>query len=195
MNDTLQYYNERAAAFVADTRDGDMREQYASFLQKVNPGRLILDLGCGSGRDSHYFLQHGYQVCAVDGSLELCRLAEEYLGQKVHHLMFQQLDWQNQFDGVWACASLLHCTNEELPDILQRVADSLKSQGVLYLSFKYGDFSGWRNGRYFTDLTEDRLAKLLKQVPELQLCETFLTGDVRTDRQQEQWLNAIVEKR
>ena len=156
---------------------------------------MILDLGCGSGRDSYYFLQHGYQVCAVDGSTELCRLAEDYLGQKVHNITFQQLNWQDKFDGVWACASLLYCTAEELPDILQRVADSMKVHGILYLSFKYGDFSGWRNGRYFTDLNEDRLAKLLKQVPELQLCETFLTGDVRPSRQQEQWLNAIVMKK
>ena len=84
---------------------------------------------------------------------------------------------------------------EELPAILQKVSDSLKSGGVLYLSFKYGDFAGWRNGRYFTNLTEETLQKLMDTNPELCIKETYKTGDVRLRRENELWLNAIVEKR
>ena len=155
MNDTLQYYNEHAAEFVQDTQNSDMHEKYEPFLSRVVLGGHILDLGCGSGRDSAEFIKRGYQVTAMDGSEQLCRIAEAYIGQQVHHMYFQDIGWQNAFDGVWACSSLLHCTIAELPEILQKVSDSLKDNGVLYISFKYGDFAGWRNGRYFTNLTED----------------------------------------
>ena len=195
MNDTLEYYNQHAADFTADTQSSDMTEKYASFLNRVKPGGHILDLGCGSGRDSFQFLKRGYQVTSVDGSEKLCRIAEAYTGQKVHHMLFDEISWQNEFDGVWACASLLHCTMEELPAILQKVADGLKPDGVLYLSFKYGAFAGWKNGRYFTYLTEESLKNLLAAVPELHLEEISLNGDVRPDRENEMWLNAIVGKR
>ena len=195
MNNTLQYYNEHAELFTADTQSSDMTEKYAPFLSRVKPGGHILDLGCGSGRDSAKFLQLGYTVTSVDGSEELCRIAEAHTGQPVHHMLFDEISWHNEFDGVWACASLLHCTMEELPTVLQKVSDSLKNGGVLYLSFKYGDFAGWRNGRYFTNLTEDTLQKLIDTIPELHVKETYKTGDVRPGREDEQWLNAIVKKR
>ena len=194
MNETLQYYNEHAADFTADTQQSDMSERYVSFLSRVKVGGHILDLGCGAGRDSAQFLKRGYQVTAVDGSEELCRIAENFIGQKVYHMYFQDITWQKQFDGVWACSSLLHCTIEELPDILQKVSDSLKENGILYLSFKYGDFSGMRNGRYFTNLTEKSLNILLSKIPSLQLVETSINGDVRLGREQEMWLSAIIEK-
>ena len=194
MNETLQYYNEHAADFTADTQQSDMSERYVSFLSRVKDGGHILDLGCGAGRDSAQFLKRGYQVTAVDGSEELCRIAENFIGQKVYHMYFQDITWQKQFDGVWACSSLLHCTIEELPDILQKVSDSLKDNGILYVSFKYGDFSGVRNGRYFTNLTEKSLNILLSKIPSLQLVETSINGDVRLGREQEMWLSAIIEK-
>ena len=195
MNNTLQYYNEHAELFTADTQSSDMTEKYAPFLNRLPDGAHILDLGCGSGRDSAKFLQMGYIVTSVDGSEELCRIAEAHTGQTVHHMLFDEISWRNKFDGVWACASLLHCTMEELPAILQKVSDSLKPGGVLYLSFKYGDFAGWRNGRYFTNLTEETLQKLMDTNPELCIKETYKTGDVRPGRENEQWLNAIVKKR
>ncbi len=195
MNNTLQYYNEHADSFTADTQQSDMTEKYAPFLSCVKAGGHIMDLGCGSGRDSAQFLARGYKVTSVDGSEELCRIAEQHTGRKVHHMLFDEIPWQNQFDGVWACASLLHCTMEELPGILQKVSSSLKPGGVLYLSFKYGDFAGWRNGRYFTNITEETLQKLIDTLPELHIKEMYKTGDVRPGRESELWLNAIVGKR
>ena len=194
MNKTLQYYDQHAADFTADTKTCDMSARYIPFLNRVKPGGLILDLGCGSGRDSVQFLQRGYQVCAVDGSEAMCEVATRQIGQPVQQMLFEEINWKEQFDGIWACASLLHCTIDALPGILQKIADSLKQDGVLYVSFKYGDFMGWRNGRYFTNLTEARLQKLLKDVPELKAEEVYLTGDVRPGREEEQWLNAVIRK-
>lgn len=151
----------------------------------------ILDLGCGSGRDAKAFLDAGYQVTAIDGSPSCCQLAAAYIGQPVLCQTFDELDFDAAFDGIWACASLLHLPYAELPGVFERIARALRPGGYLYASFKYGDFEGERNGRYFTDLDEERLAALLEPVAGLTILETFVTGDVRDGREGEKWLNVI----
>jgi SAM-dependent methyltransferase len=194
-NKTLQYYNETAQTFVQGTIDADLRKLHRRFLRLLPIQAHILDLGCGSGRDSKAFLVAGYQVTAIDGSVGCCRLAGDYIGQPVLCQTFAELDFDAAFDGVWACASLLHVPYAELTDIFRKVARALKPGGYLYASFKYGDFEGERNGRYFTDLTEERLAALIEPVAGLEIVETFVTGDVRDGRGGERWLNVIGAKR
>ena len=109
-------------------------------------------------------------------------------------MTFDELDFDQAFDGVWACASLLHVPYAELTGIFKKIAAALKPGGFFSASFKYGDFEGERNGRYFTDLDEERLKNLLEPVAGLTVVETFITGDVREDRGEEKWLNVIGEK-
>ena len=154
---------------------------------------LVVDLGCGSGRDTKYFLEHGYRVDAIDGSAELCALASEYTGIPVKCQLFQELDASEVYDGIWACSSLLHLSYGELDEVLYRIEKALKPQGILYMSFKYGVFEGERNGRYFLDFTEEKLEQLLKKHISLQQLRNFLTEDVRPDRE-ERWLNLFLKK-
>ena len=72
------------------------------FLSYIPKGGTILDLGCGSGRDSKAFIEQGYAVEAVDGSQEMCKVASEYIGQKVICARFQDYKPNKLFDGVWA---------------------------------------------------------------------------------------------
>lgn len=194
MNKTLRYYNETAHTFIQGTIDADLSKLYRRFLKLLPIEAHILDLGCGSGRDAKSFLDLGYTVTAMDGSEACCKLAGDYIGQEVLCKTFDELDFDQVFDGVWACASLLHVPYGELTDIFERIARALKPGGTLYASFKYGDFEGERNGRYFTDLDEERLATLLEPVEGLEIVETFVTGDVRDGRDGEKWLNVIGEK-
>ena len=154
----------------------------------------ILDFGCGSGRDTKCFLDQGYQVEAIDGSVELCRLASEYTGIEVRDMLFQELDVQEKYDGIWACASILHLSRTELFDVLERMSQALKKNGIIYTSFKYGDFEGLRNGRYFTDFTEETFAVLISGIPSLSVEKQWITGDARTERENEKWLNVILKK-
>ena len=181
-NQTIQYYDQNAAYFVENTRDVDFHVIQDEFLEKLPAEAQILDLGCGSGRDTKYFLEHGYQVNAIDGSSELCALATEYTGIPVKCQMFQEWDEQEVYDGIWACSSLLHLSYGELDEVLYRIEKALKPQGILYMSFKYGVFEGERNGRYFLDFTEEKLEQLLKKHTSLQQLRNFLTEDVRPDR-------------
>ena len=129
-----------------------------------------------------------------DGSLELCKAASEYTGITVKHMLFQELNEKEIYDGIWACASILHVKSEELPEIIRKMSLATIANGIIYLSFKYGDFEGERNGRYFTDMTEESMAELLVGFPELRVEKQWITGDVRADRGDERWLNMILRK-
>ena len=191
---TIDYYNSNTEAFVADTRNSNLISIEDRFLSYLPDGSRILDLGCGAGRDSKYFLSKGYDVEAVDGSEELCMSTSEMLGIEVRHLYFEELDYIEDFDGIWACASLLHVPSVELPAILSKCFKALKKDGIFYLSFKRGDFEGERDGRFFTDMTEDRLQKILSSLPERNTIEeVFITEDSRPGRTL-QWVNIITRK-
>ena len=194
MNNTIQYYQQNAEQFSRETRSVDFSQNQDKFMNKLKKNDTILDFGCGSGRDTKCFLEHGFQVEAVDGSEELCRLAGEFTGIKVKHLLFQELAEKDKYDGIWACSSILHLPKQELIEVIQKMSLALKSKGIIYTSFKYGTFEGERNGRYFTDMTEDSFEEILQTTKELQIEEQWITSDVRPGRGNEKWLNLILRK-
>lgn len=194
MNDkTIRYYDEHAEDFIAGTENADMRECRERFLQYLKQGQKILDAGCGSGRDVIAFREAGYEVEAFDASAEICRIASEKTGIEVKQMWFEELEGADQYDGIWACASLLHVKPADLPDVLQRLHRLLKTEGILYVSFKYGSAEREKYGRYFHDLTENTCRELLTEAG-LSIRELFVTQDVRNGRSQEKWVNAIAGK-
>ena len=194
MDNTIEYYNQNAKQFVQGTLSVDFIATQERFLSKLSIGAYILDFGCGSGRDTKYFLDKGYQVEATDGSAELFKLASEYTGICVKQMLFEELDECEKYDGIWACSSILHLDKRALKDVLKTMAAALKTDGVVYTSFKYGDFEGERNGRYFTDFTPETFGEYMQEVPELQMEEYWITSDVRPGRGEEKWLNLILRK-
>lgn len=194
-NNTLNYYNTHAAEFCKDTVNVTLFSIQQQFLSRLEKNAYILDFGCGSGRDTKYFLEQGYRVAAVDGSQSLCQFAETYAGIKVRQMLFQELSDHQIYDGIWACSSILHLPVKELADVMQKMSDALKRRGIIYTSFKYGKFAGERNGRYFTDMTMDSFAEFLQQINSLEIEKQWVTFDVRPKRGDEQWLNLILRKR
>jgi len=195
MDKTLEYYNQAAQDYTADTINADVSKLYPFFLTHLPPNAYIMDLGCGPGRDSKYFLEKGYRVLSVDGSQEFCKLASQLTGQDVLCQTFENIDFTEEFDGIWACASILHVPMSGLPKVIGNISHALKKGGYFYASFKYGEYEGDRNGRYFTDMTEERFGILIEAVGELEIVETMVTGDVRVGREGERWLNVVVRKR
>ena len=194
MNTTIEYYENNSDSFVNSTKDVKFNKMQNMLLKYLKKGSHILDLGCGSGRDSKAFLEQGYKVTSVDGSKKLCKIASKYIGQTVIYSTFQEFKSDIKFDGIWACASLLHVEYNELKEVMKSLSDNLKVNGYFYLSFKYGTFEGERNGRYFTDMTEDKFKELLKDILEYKLIETHITGDAREGREDEKWLNIILKR-
>lgn len=190
---TIDYYNQNAEAFVQSTLHADMHEHYDRFLPYLPDQARLLDLGCGSGRDTLYFLKQGYSVVPVDGSAEVCKEAETILGVDVRCLRFEDLDYHNEFDGVWACASLLHVPKADIMTVMKKVTEALKPNGVLYASFKYGCGEGFKGERFFNYYKEDFIDSVLPDAGFI--CKEFwVSDDVRPDRQEEKWLNLIAIK-
>ena len=164
-------------------------------MEKLEKGSYILDFGCGSGRDTKYFLEQGYYVEATDGSVELCKRASQYTGIQVKQMLFEELSVVDKYDGIWACSSILHLPIDKLEKVMPKMVTALKKNGIIYTSFKYGNFSGERNGRFFTDMTESTFADLLQRVGGLSVEEQWVSSDVRPGRSEEKWLNLILRKR
>ena len=192
---TLQYYDDHAEQFVNSTVDVDFTKMQDPFLSKLVAGAYILDFGCGSGRDTKYFLGHGFSVDAIDGSKEMCRRASEITGIKVKHMLFDELSDKDKYDAIWACSSILHLSYDALLDVLKKMLIALKDDGLIYTSFKYGDFEGMRNGRYFIDFNESKLERLQKDLPCFSVDELWITTDVRPGRDEEKWMNLILKKK
>ncbi len=192
---TLEYYNQNAHSFAASTVSVDFTATQARFMAHLPQGGSILDFGCGSGRDTKHFLAQGFQVTATDGSKELCKFASQYTGIVVKQMLFQELDAVEQYDGIWACSSILHLPLDELVLVLGKMAKALTPRGIIYTSFKYGNFAGERNGRYFTDMTEDSFAALMQDITLLEIEEQWITSDIRPGRGEEKWLNIILRKK
>lgn len=194
IENTLNYYNSKANSFVSDTINVSFTTLQDTFLEFISPHGTILDFGCGSGRDTKYFLSKGYSVDAIDGSEELCKIASEFTGIPVKHMLFAELDETEKYDGIWACASILHVEKDKLPDILEKMTNALKTNGVIYASFKYGEFEGEKNCRYFTYLTEESFKEVVKNISHISIEKIWITGDVREGRGEEQWLNILLRK-
>lgn len=191
---TIDFYNAQAKQYVAETLDLDVSNIRNLFLDFLTKGSHILDLGCGSGRDSRFFIDHGYSVTAVDASSELATYASAVIGKTVENRSFQELDYSERFDGIWACASLLHCPKSEMGCVMRRIIKALKPNGILYMSFKYGsDERVDERERFFNDYTEATMSKLLSEYPELQIIEIFTeTKTLRSGFQT--WLNIFAKK-
>lgn len=191
---TIHYYNLNAKEFAAATVSVEFESMQKRFTDKLPEKASILDFGCGSGRDTKAFLAQGFQVEAIDGSEELCRLAGKHTGIPVKHMYFQDLNEVNKYDGIWACSSILHLQASELAEVIRKMVQALKAHGIIYTSFKYGTFQGERNGRYFTDMTENSFAEMIKDIENLKIEEQWVTSDVRPGRGEEKWLNLILRK-
>ncbi|MBO7336164.1 MAG: class I SAM-dependent methyltransferase [Lachnospiraceae bacterium] len=194
MDKNIEYYNENAEAFFAGTVNADMSLWRDRFQALLPDGGRVLDLGCGSGRDSLAFKRHGKAVVALDASSKMCEMASKLIGQEVLQMRFDEIAFKNEFDGIWACASLLHVPNDELPSVLGKVKKALKRHGILYISFKFGEGTTKRGERSFSDHTDVSVRKLLNDAG-FDVSECGVTSDIRPGRADEKWVNAIAKAR
>ncbi|WP_053955354.1 class I SAM-dependent methyltransferase [Inediibacterium massiliense] len=190
---TKPYYNKNAKDFFEKTLNADMTGIYQRFEKYLHKGDHILDLGCGSGRDSLYFKNNGYIVTSVDYSEELVKLSTELLSQEVLQVDMREMDFYNEFEGIWACASILHIPKGEVKKVIQNCEKALKKNGVFYLSLKYGEGERYVEDRFFSYYNEEIFQDIIKFFINLKIIDMWTTIDVRKDRE-DIWLNIILKK-
>ncbi len=194
INQTIEYYEKNVSAFIESTIDADVSELYRPFEKLLTPGCRILDLGCGSGRDSKYFADKGYDVVAVDPSPAMCAQTRSLVDIPVLEMKAEDIPFSNEFDAVWACASLLHVSKDNQSKTLRSIGEALKTGGICYCSWKYGEEERIVGGRHFTDFTEKTFEELLEEAAIFTEESIWTTYDVRSHRRGQKWLNVLVRK-
>lgn len=194
IDETIEYYEKKASVFIESTVNANVFELYEHFEKLLHPGCRILDLGCGSGRDSRYFVRQGYQVVALDPSPSMCKQTRFLVNIPVFEMKVEDMKFTDEFDGIWACASLLHVFRDMQVNVMYLMGKALKKNGICYCSWKYGDGDRTVEKRHFTDFTEKSFRELMKKAAMFQEEELWVTQDVRPDRQEQKWLNVIIRK-
>lgn len=193
---TLDYYNKNSEEYFNSTLNVDMTNTYKPFLKLVPKDGKILDLGCGSGRDSMNFMKLGYEVTAVDGSKELAKKASVLLGKEVILSTFEELELKEKFHGIWACASLLHIKREDLKTVLNNLYNNLDDNGVFYMSFKYGEkeYVDDKN-RYFNCFTDESIIGFINENTKFNILDLYITEDKLGRVNEVKWVNLICNKK
>ena len=192
---TIDYYNNHAQEYFDFTVKADMSEQYEQFLKFVKRGGKILDFGCGSGRDSLYFKNKGYDVTAIDGSEEMCKLARAYTGLDVKCMNFYDFNEVDSYDGIWACASLCHLPRKDLLDILIRLRNALMEKGHICMSLKNGQGEEITpEGRFYSYLDLAAAEELFEQA-NLDEVVVYMSKSVNNPDETKFWNNFVLKKR
>ena len=189
-----EYYEKNAERYAAETFTADMSEQYRRFLPLLKNGAKILDVGSGSGRDACCFQKYGYQVTALEPSKNLCREIRKVFSGEIICCDIQNYHPMVQYDGIWACASLIHLQEEEILYFFVFFYRYLKDDGIVYMSGKNGIPTGKaEDGRYFLEFNEQLVEKILKVNKQLTAEQVWYTEDVR-GRKEIRWMNVIFRK-
>lgn len=184
------YYEKNASKYIEDTINCDMSEQYKFFLNHMSKKGKILDIGFGSGRDMRYFNSLGYEVEGIDPTINFINnIKDEF---NVYHMSVEDMKFKSEYDGIWACASLLHVKRDNLKEALINCYNALKEDGIMYASFKYGN-KEVINERYFNYVNEDILLPILNEIG-YEILDKCITHDVRKEREEELWINIIFKK-
>lgn len=191
---SINFYNEHAIEFFNNTVSADMTLHYEAFLKHIKPSGKILDAGCGSGRDTLFFLNEGFSVISFDASDEMVQLSSAHTGNKTLKMQFQEIEFTNEFDGVWACASLLHVNRDEIDEVIAKIVNSLKLEGIFFASFKCGEEVVIRDGRLFNSYNEKTLKSLFEKHKDLKEMKVWKTQDVRPNRKDEFWISSLYKK-
>lgn len=191
---TSAFYLKNAESYSKETIKNKVNHVRDRFISLVPDGAHVLDLGCGSGRDSKEFKDLGYSITPLEASKELADLASSYIGEPVLNIRYQELKEKDKYDGIWACASLLHCPKSQIEYVIHNCINALKNDGIFYFSFKHGE--GERldeRGRFFNDYTLESLKTLIAKFDELDVIELWQETTPLRGKDQT-WINGLVRK-
>jgi len=142
---TIATYNHIAPDYAARWHKIVLGDELDRFLNYLKPGGLILDIGCGTGRDMAEFERRGFCAVGVDRSAAMLKIAAQEGATLLVLADSRRLPFaKDVFAGEWACASLLHLPKADLPGALREINRTLR-HGHVYISLKKGEAETWRS--------------------------------------------------
>ena len=188
MNDTtLSFYEANSEEYTADKSAPNPR--LFTFLNQCKPSGRVLELGTGGGVDAAAIIESGFKLDATDGSSELAAIASLRIGQPVKTMLFNELDANGIYDGVYACASLTHVPRHELGEEVSRIHRAMTENAVVWASFKAGAKEGSDAlGRYYNYFQQDQLISLWRASASWRKIEAEAWTGSAYDRKPTDWL-------
>jgi len=196
---TMRAYELHRSTYIQewDRRPYRLSRFLERWMEGLNPGSVLLDLGCGVGQDSRYLRRNRHGVVGTDLTWSFLRIAHRrskrlpLVRADFHHLPFQE----QSFDGIWAAASLIHCPSSRFSGVLRRLRRLLKPGGLLGTTLRYGSHSGypmhqWIPGRYISEWRKPVIQKIFLQSGWRIVQNELVTNQERKGR----WLNVIVQR-
>ncbi len=191
MDSTLAFYEAHADEYARRTLDADLSVVRRRFAMRLPPAAKILDLGCGPGRDLRAFAALGFKPVGLDASPSLVRIARSVSGAPVSVGRIEEIEFDSEFDGIWACASLLHVPRRDLPQTLKRVRVALKPGAPFFASVQEGEGDSQApDGRVFTYFEEREFRSALSQSG-FHSTEAWRTADSLREGRCLTWLNFL----
>ena len=194
VGETIAFYEKAAPDYTASGAQGCARDLDA-FLDRLEPGARILELGCGGGRDAARMVERGFEVDPTDGTAAMVRKARERFNLPARLMRFDEMDAVAKYDAVWAHASLLHVPRAALPDILVRIAHALRPGGWHYANFKLGDAEARdRLGRLYNFMSADEYAAVYEAIPQWRIVERTEYAGSGYDGVARRWIAVTVQR-
>lgn len=190
---TDRFYEQHAAEYFERTVTADMAQLYERFLAMVPKAGRILDAGCGSGRDLCVFSRRGFRAMGIDASRALVAMAKSHSGAPCAVVRLEEIAYEKCFDGVWACASLLHLPKAMLAPVLQRLRRALVPGGVMFVSVQEGE--GERlapDGRFFAYYRNTEFVSAVKDAGFV-FIDAWGSDDVLPERTAHRWINVLAK--
>lgn len=196
MDKTISYYNENALDYFEKTFGLDNSLNQKMFLREVSKAGYnnpkMLDVGCGACRDTYFFGQNGIQVCPIDAADELASIVKERLGINIQVMNMSDISFAEEFELVWASASILHLSKEDAKEVMVKCHNALKTNGLFYISVKARQDEDFSDGeRYFSYYEKDELAEILKDIGFSEKCFWYNCDSLGRPTI---WLNFVVQK-
>jgi ubiquinone/menaquinone biosynthesis C-methylase UbiE len=196
---TVNSYSEHAEEYSRFHFKESFENRLELFIKFLPYKKLVLDAGCGCGRDTKYLIEHGINTIGIDlsyGIIEQARIhvpKAKFIQMDMRKLEFEE----SSFSGIFAMASVFHIPKEQMPDLLIEFRRVLKNDGLLYICVMKGSSEKMveksaavdkMGPRFFAFYDKEELSNLLDQAG-FKTIYTFIDKYLKVD-----WLNIYARK-
>lgn len=161
--------------------DSEYKDLLDTFIELIPPSeKPLIDVGCGTGRDTSYFTSHSYDCISLDISNEQLQYVQNNL--KIQADMFHIPIQPESVIGIWIPNSIFFLPLDQMFSTLLKLKSCLDTKGIMCIGFKIGQIIERKEmNRYglntpYTQLTTDYAKELLTNLQMKTLCTNTNTS-------------------